>query len=80
MKLSNLLDYSNETNKLMTHHLLQTIRPSQSNATQRQEFDAIGSALKHRKIDLHNAAELSDLVKAGRLDEASMQVSDTPNN
>lgn len=58
-----------DTPKLpMTTSFFQTIRPSRFNATKRQMLNAIGSALKHRKIDFHNAAELSDLVKAGQLD------------
>jgi len=38
--------------------------------SQRKALDAIGDALKHRRIDFYIATKLRDLVKSGRVDEA----------
>jgi hypothetical protein len=38
-------------------------------ANQREVLDAIGKALKYRRIDFFTATELGDMVKAGRLNE-----------
>lgn len=45
-------------------------RRSMYTPAQRQTIDAIGSALKHRRIDFKAATKLRDLVRLGRLDEA----------
>ena len=52
----------------MTDRKLPTIRSLRFDASQRKALDAIGDALKHRRIDFFMATELSDLVKAGQVD------------
>lgn len=39
-------------------------------AAQSRALDAIGNALKHRRIDFYIATKLRDLVRMGRVDEA----------
>lgn len=39
-------------------------------AAQSRALDAIGDALKHRRINFHIATKLRDLVKLGQVDEA----------
>lgn len=45
----------------------QTIRGPRFNAEQRRTLDAIGIAFKTQLIDFRTAAELSDMVKTGRV-------------
>ena len=39
-------------------------------AAQSRALDALGNALKHRRIDFYIATKLRDLVRMGRVDEA----------
>ncbi len=52
----------------MTNQNLYAISSSMSTVSQREAFNAIGHALKHRQIDFFMAVELSDRVKAGQID------------
>lgn len=52
----------------MPQHPTQAIRGPRFSAAQREALDAIGDALKQRRIDFAMATELSDSVKAGRID------------
>ena len=53
----------------MTQRPTQALHRPRFNAAQREALDTVGIALKQKAIDFPTAAELGEMVKAGRVDE-----------
>lgn len=62
----------------MTRYPSQTFKGPRYTAEQRRLLDAIGEALKHRRLDFAAASELGEQVKAGELEQVARALEALP--